>query len=119
MKSKLPRYAGIVAAILAITLIAGLFAIFGTVDLIFVKDGYEVKRTENVSVLSEIDLYTDIDLYTEEGAKLQYTYEFDGAEYVIDENQANLREHIVYTVLLNAITFKWGAEDNDITVTVE
>lgn len=113
MKSKLPRYAGIVAAILAITLIAGLFSIFGTVDLIFVKDGYEVKRTENVSVLS------DIDLYTEEGAELQYTYEFDGAEHVIDENQANLREHIVYTVLLNAITFKWGAEDNDITVTVE
>lgn len=113
MKSKLPRYAGIVAAILAIALIAGLFAIFGTVDLIFVKDGYEVKRTENVSVLS------DIELYAEEGAELQYTYEFDGAEYVINEDQANLKEHIVYTVLLNAITFKWGAEDNDITVTVE
>lgn len=110
MKSILPRYAGIIAAVLALTLIAGLFTIFGTVDLIFVKDGYEVKRVEGVSVIDQPELYT------EDGVELQYSYDFSDVTY---EYGKDFKKHVALTVLLNAITFQWDAEDNDITINVK
>ena len=39
MKSRIPRYAGVVAAMIALVLITGLLAVFGTVDVIFMKNG--------------------------------------------------------------------------------
>ena len=116
MKSILPRYAGVVAAILAIALIVGIFAFFGTVDLIYVnKDGYEVGREENVSVLSDIKLYVAPGA-TEPGV---ITYDYDGSNFVVNEDCSNLKEHIVYTVLLNTLTFKLGDEADDFVLTVE
>jgi hypothetical protein len=105
MKSIIPRYAGIVAAVLAIILIAGIFAMLGTVDLVFVEDGYEVRRQENVSVFTEIE------------ANDNYSYVYGGNTYTIADNK--LKEHIVSTVLVNAVTFNWDQEANDITVTVK
>lgn len=106
MKSLIPRYAGIVAAIVAIALIFGVYAMFGTVDLVFKNsDGLEVKRQENVSLFTEIEL--------EEG----YTYSYN--ESVINEDQSSLKKDIPMTLILNAATFNWDKEANDLVIDVK
>ena len=115
MKTVFPRYAGFVAAILALLLIVGVFAIFGTVDLVYMKEGYEVGRQENVSLISDIELYVAPG-ETEPGA---FSYTYGGNRYVVNEGCANLKEHIVYTVITNAFTFKWSDEANDFVLNAE
>ena len=105
MKSLIPRYAGIVAAIVAIALIFGVYAMFGTVDLVFKNsEGLEIGRQENVSLFSEIEL--------EEG----YTYSYN--ELVINEDQSPLKSDIPMTLILNAATFNWDKEANDLVIDV-
>lgn len=114
MKSIIPRYAGIVAAILAVALILAVYAAFGTVDLIFVKDGYEVSRQEDVS------LFTEIEPYTGDGEEAySYVYQYNGEEFVLSENGANLKEHIVYTLVTNLVTFQFGDEADDFVIDVQ
>ena len=115
MKTILPRYAGIVAAVLAIALIIGVFAFFGTIDLIYMKDGYEVGREENISLFSDIKLYTE----PGETEPAVMSYEYNGERFVVSEGCANLKEHLVYTVLLNTVTFKFADEADDFVLTVE
>ena len=105
MKSLIPRYAGVVAAIVAIALIFGVYAMFGTVDLVFKNsEGLEIGRQENVSLFSEIEL--------EEG----YTYSYN--ELVINEDQSPLKSDIPMTLILNAATFNWDKEANDLVIDV-
>ena len=106
MKSLIPRYAGIVAAIVAIALIFGVYAMFGTVDLVFKNsEGLEIGRQENVSLFSEIEL--------EEG----YTYSYN--ELDINEDQSPLKSDIPMTLILNAATFNWDKEANDLVIDVK
>ena len=105
MKSLIPRYAGVVAAIVAIALIFGVYAMFGTVDLVFKNsEGLEIGRQENVSLFSEIEL--------EEG----YTYSYN--ELVINEDQSPLKSDIPMTLILNAATFNWDKDANDLVIDV-
>ena len=106
MKSLIPRYAGVVAAIVAIALIFCVYAMFGTVDLVFKNsEGLEVGRQENVSLFSKIEL--------EEG----YTYSYN--ELVINEDQSSLKKDIPMTLILNAATFNWDKEANDLVIDVK
>ena len=105
MKSLIPRYAGVVAAIVAIALVLGVYAMFGTVDLVFKNsEGLEIGRQENVSLFSEIEL--------EEG----FTYSYN--ELVINEDQSPLKSDIPMTLILNAATFNWDKEANDLVIDV-
>ena len=106
MKSLIPRYAGIVAAIVAIALVLGVYAMFGTVDLVFKNsDGFEVGRQENVSLFSEIEL--------EPG----HTYLYEGL--VINEDQSSVKKDIPLCLIVNAATFNWDNEANDIVIDVK
>jgi hypothetical protein len=105
MKSLLPRYAGVVAAIIAIALVMGVYAMFGTVDLIFQKDGYEIGRQENVSLFTEIEL--------EPGS----TYCYEGE--IINEDQSVVKNDIPLCLIVNAITFNWDQEANDFVIEVK
>ncbi len=105
MKSLLPRYAGIVAGIIAITLILGVYAMFGTIDLVFEKDGYEIGRQENISLFDEIELEPGSDYYYE-GVK-------------INEDQSVLKNDIPLCLIVNAATFNWDQEANDFVIQVK
>ena len=106
MKSLMPRYAGIVAAIVAIALIFGVYAMFGTVDLVFKNsEGLEIGRQENVSLFSEIEL--------EEG----FTYYYEGE--VINEDQSCVKKDIPLCLIVNAATFNWDKEANDLVIDVK
>ena len=105
MKSLMPRYAGIVAAIIAIALVVGVYAMFGTVDLVFKNsEGLEVSRQENVSMFTEIELDPG------------FTYYYEGE--VINEDQSALKNDIPMTLILNAATFNWDKEANDFVINV-
>jgi hypothetical protein len=117
MKSIQPRYAGVVAALIATYLILGALLAFGTVDLIFVKDGYEVKRCENVTILD--DLFGDVELYTEEGKEFTYTYSEDlFGLHIEEEYNQDFAWNVPVRLVLNTLLFRFGEEANDIVLTV-
>ena len=106
MKSLMPRYAGIVAAIVAIALVMGVYAMFGTVDLVFKNsEGNEVSRQENVSLFTEIEL--------DHG----FTYYYEGE--VINEDQSSVKKDIPLCLIVNAATFNWDKEANDLVIDVK
>ena len=109
MKSRIPRYAGVVAAMIALVLITGLLAVFGTVDVIFMKNGLEVGRQENVTVFS------DVELYTEEGVDLQYNYVYFGMPHEYGES---FKIHSVINLLFNTVTFNFSEGANDFVINV-
>lgn len=105
MKSLMPRYAGIVAAIISIALILGVYAVFGTVDLVFKNsEGLEIGRQENISMFTEIELDPG------------FTYYYEGE--VINEDQSALKNEIPLTLIINAATFNWDKEANDLVINV-
>lgn len=114
MKSRKAKYAGLVASVIALALIVVLYAAFATVDLVFVKDGYEVSRQEDVSVLKEVELY-------EGNGEESYTYTFTSGDETVElaDDCSNLKTEIVKTVVLNLVTLNWGEEADDITITVK
>lgn len=103
MKSKVPASAGIISVVIAVVVIVVIYALCGTVDLVVMKDGKEVSRQEDVSMVSNIDL--------PEG---ELTY---GSENQPLDNLADLKVEIGVTVVTNLVSFKWQESDNVIIIT--
>lgn len=114
MKNKMPRYAGILSVILAVVLLVLIYALLGTVDLVFVNDGKEVCRQENVSVFSDIE----VDVGSAEDP-IQYTYLSGDEVKPLEGNETNFRIKIATTLVENLFTFKWNENDQVITLTAE
>lgn len=112
MKDKLPRNAGIISVVVALVLILGIYAMLGTVDVIFVHEGREVYRQDNVSAITTIE-YDCTDPAT--GETLQFTYLSDGTAVEYGDKGAFSLE-ISKLVLSNLFAFKWQAADHVITL---
>lgn len=110
MKDIVRRNAGIISAILAIVLVLVIYALLGTVDLVFMKGDFQVARMENVRVFSDIELDVE-DVVT--GEELEYTY---GDNEKLYEADLNFRIEIAKTLLLNLFTFKLDPADQVIVL---
>lgn len=113
MKNKAIRFAGVVSIFAAIALMISVYALCGTVDLVFVN-GEEEYRQENVSVFS------DIDVYTGDGEEpINYTFVSGGETVPLKGNEMDLKVKIATTLIENLFTFKWEEWDQVITLTAE
>ena len=112
MLNKLPRYAGVISAALAIVVIVLIYALFGTVDLIYTHEGREVYRQDNVSCITSIEYdCTDPDT----GEVLEFTYK-SGEDVIKYDNKGSLGAEIPKLLITNLFSFKWKAVDHVITL---
>lgn len=102
MKDRASRNAGIIAGVLAVVLILLIYALVGNVDLVFKKDGHEVYRIENATVLSDLTIPEDnsVYYYTTEGDEIQF------------EDSFSFRFEIVKVVFVNFFNHEWQEHDN-------
>jgi hypothetical protein len=105
MKEIVRRNAGLFAALLGIILVLVVYTLLGTVDLVFMKGDFQVARTEDVRVISDLQIENVIeDVKIEE---LEFTYG-EGKTYAAD---MTLRVEIAKTLVVNLFTQKWDAAD--------
>ena len=107
MKQKLPGNAGVLSVIAALLIILIVYTLLGTVNLVFMHEGRQISRMDNVNLLSEITL--------PEG-DLTYTV---GEETGSFETVEELKGQIAVTLLTNLFGFKWQEIDHVITITQE
>jgi hypothetical protein len=107
MKQQLPVNAGVLSVIAALLIILIVYTLLGTVDLVFMHEGRQISRMDNVNLLSEITL--------PEG-DLTYTV---GEETGSFETVEDLKGQIAVTLLTNLFGFKWQEIDHVITINQE
>lgn len=107
MKQQLPVNAGVLSVIAALLIILIVYTLLGTVDLVFMHEGRQISRMDNVNMLSEITL--------PEG-DLTYTV---GEETGSFETVEDLKGQIAVTLLTNLFGFKWQEIDHVITINQE
>ena len=107
MKNNFPGNAGIMSALTVVVLILIIYAVLGTVDLVFIQDGRQISRMDNVNMITEITL--------PEG-NLTYTV---GDETKPLESVEDLKSQISITLISNLFSFKWQEIDHVITITQE
>lgn len=107
MKQQLPVNAGVLSVIAALLIILIVYTLLGTVDLVFMHEGRQISRMDNVNMLSEITL--------PEG-DLTYTV---GEETGSFETVEELKGQIAVTLLSNLFGFKWQEIDHVITINQE
>lgn len=106
MTDRAVRNASIVSAALAIILCLTIYLLFATVDVVFMKNDYEVYRLNNVSVISDLTLPEEFEA--------TYVYGEENLEF---NDELGFRLEIGKTLLVNLFSFKWEESDNLITVT--
>ena len=107
MKQQLPVNAGVLSVIAALLIILIVYTLLGTVDLVFMHEGRQISRMDNVNLLSEITL--------PEG-DLTYTV---GEETGSFETVEDLKGQIAVTLLTNLFGIKWQEIDHVITINQE
>ncbi len=119
MKKIMPRSAGVLIAIGFYILVHVVYAVLGTVDLVFVKDGEVLCRQDNVSSVSVImDPLQNMDDETyAENTDTVFIYTFLGEEYVFGEDMFVLRAKIAARVVRNLVTFRWSESSEEIVLT--
>lgn len=121
MKNRKPMTACLLSTILALALMIATYAAFAKVDLVFMKDGEEICRQDNVCALSEIDdpAKNIPDGVFLDGEEICFTY-VNGEENVdFDHSSFKFRGMIVKTVMTNLIEFKWSASSHVIVLTAK
>lgn len=108
MKDIGPRRATVVSTIAAILAIVFVYALFGTVDLVFMKGENEVCYMEDVRIFSDLELQPE-DI--KGGQMMDFTYGENRKDYNAD---FEFRVEIAKTLIVNLFTFKWGEADDDI-----
>ena len=100
-------FTGLFDIIAALLIILIVYTLLGTVDLVFMHEGRQISRMDNVNMLSEITL--------PEG-DLTYTV---GEETGSFETVEDLKGQIAVTLLTNLFGFKWQEIDHVITINQE
>lgn len=104
MMLKRPRKAGLISVVLALVILSIGYALFGSVDVIFMQDGKQITRQNNVSFVSEVDI--------PEG---EFSYTANGETKTISSDE-DLKAEVLNIVVNNFINFKWQERDNIIFV---
>ena len=121
MKNTKPMSACIISMCLALLLMLFTYVAFAKVDLVYVKDGTEICRQDNVSVFSVIDNPADNvpDGIIAEGEELAFTYA-DGDKTVdFDHTDFKFRVSIGKLIINNLIGFKWSESSQIIVMTAK
>ena len=105
MKDIVRRNAGFLAAILGIVLILLIYIMLGTVDLVFMKDGFQVARMDDVRVFSNLELDPD-EVIT--GEELSYIYGENSEPF---KGDFKFRIEIAKVLVINFFTHKWEPTD--------
>ena len=122
MKNRMSRNAGIIIALISVIMILGIYTVFGRVDLVYKKDGYELYRQEDVCFFSAIDdpyENTDGKLLTQDGEQIKLLYVDQGEKHVYGETPVRFRVRICKTVLKNLLFLNWEDKDQVIVITAE
>lgn len=121
MKNRKPMTACLISTCLALVLMIATYAAFAKVDLVFMKDGEEVCRQDNVCALSAIDDPAENipDGVFSEGEEICFTYVNDGENVDFDHSSFEFRGIIVKTVMTNLIEFKWSEASQVIVLTAK
>lgn len=104
MKQKPSINAGLFSVIFAVVILVAVYTLVGTVDIVFVKNGKQDSRMNDVNIISEITLPEGNLSCVVDGK----TKNFNTVE--------DLKMHIGTTLITNFINFKWGECDNIITI---
>lgn len=107
MKLIRPRNAGTISVVIAIVVLVAIYTLLGTVDLVFMQNGKEVSRQEDVNVFSTVEL--------PEG---DLSYTVDGATKTLGD-PFELKTSIGVMVLNNFISLKWQEEDSVISIDIK
>ena len=103
----------IASVIAAVALLISIYAVLGTVDLVFMNGSEEVYRMEGVNMLSDIELPSD-----EVDENMEFTY-VSGEETKDFGDPTEFKFHIAKTLVENLFSFKWEKLDHRIILTAK
>ena len=116
MKNPKHMSAGIISTCLAIILILFTYVALAKVDLVYMQDGVEICRQDDVSVFSEI---TDPAENLPEGEALSFTYTDGDQKVDFDHTDVKFKLAIGKLVISNLIGFKWSESNQVIIMTAK
>lgn len=120
MKKMNSKYAGVMIALAMFVALNFVYGLFGTVDLVYVKDGEVLCVQENVNVFTPVDdplENMEDHVYEENKDTLFGYYGVLGLEkYVYGEDMLNFRFHLGCKVILNLYTFRWSESSNTVVL---
>ena len=123
MKKIMPKSAGVLIALFFYLILNLLYAVLGTVDLVYVKDGEILCRQDNVCMVSIIeDPVANMDEETKaENPDLVFTYvnAFGEEREFKHDDMLGLRIRIGFTVIYNLVTIRWSDISNTIILTAQ
>lgn len=113
------KSAGVAISLSLFSLLFVFYALLGTVNLVFVKNGEVLCAQENVSALTMIDdplVNMDAETYEENKETVFVYYDVLNRQCVFGENMFDFRVHIAIMVLNNFIEFRWTEASNTIVL---
>lgn len=122
MKDIMYKKASVIGAVLSIVLLIVIYALLGTVELVYVNGDREVYRQENVRVISKIDdpVENMSEEFLAEGETMSFTYLSGNEKKTLDvEKPGDLKVEILKTLVLNLFSFKWEEQSYVIEFTAK
>lgn len=116
MKNPKHMSAGIISTCLALVLMLFTYVALAKVDLVYMQDGVEICRQNDVSVFSEI---TDPAENLPEGESLSFTYTDGDQKLDFDHTDVEFKLAIGKLVISNLIGFKWSESNQVIIMTAK
>ena len=121
MRTRTAQSAGVLIALIFYVVLHIIYMLFGTVDLVYVRDGEIICRQDDVCSLSPIDdpiANMDDETY-EENKDIQKWVLDTGEEFVYGGAMIDLRIRIAYTAIGNLFTFRWSESSKPIVITAQ
>ena len=121
MKDIKYRNTGILVGIAGIVLVAVMYLMLGTVDLVYTNGEREVYRQENVRVISKIE--DPMENMSEEfitGDDMKFTYTSGNKTETFNPDEpGNIKGEIVKTLATSLVSFDWSEDKYVITINVK
>lgn len=121
MKDIKYRKTGVITAIVGIVLVAVIYLMLGTVDLVYTNGEREVYRQEGVRVISQIE--DPMENMSEEfitGDDMKFTYTSGKKTETFNPDEpGSIKGEIVKKLATNLISFDWSEDKYVITINVE
>ena len=112
------KKAGVLIAIVSLVMVLGLYAVLGTVDLVYTNGDREIYRQEGVRIISTIeDPMEKMDEEFITGEDMKFTFTSGKKTKTFDPaDPKELKTEIVKTLVVNLVTFDWKEANYVITI---
>lgn len=114
MKDILWKRACAIGGVIGVAFIVAMYVLFAAVDLVYVVDGREAYRQEDVRVITKIADPTEnmSEEFLADGDSVRFTYQSGNNTKTLDtENLSELKGEIAKTVAKNLFTFQWEEQN--------